>query len=94
MASSRGFKLTLSGVAAAVGIFIAFQPYIVLKDKVEINTKDIGVLKNKFDSDHDVLIKVSVDFTRLKEDVSEIKSDVREIKRYMGNQRQISEKVK
>jgi hypothetical protein len=81
MASSRGLKITLGGFASAVGIFIALQPYFSLKDKVENHAREIVVLKTKFESDHDILLKVAVDVNRLKEDLAEIKGDVREIKR-------------
>jgi hypothetical protein len=82
---SRGLKVTLGGVASAVGIFIALQPYFTLKEKVERHSEEIRTLKTKIEVDHDLLIKIAGDVGYIKGEVGDLKTAIKGVTRWQGN---------
>lgn len=70
---TKGFKVTLSGIVAIIGIIGALQPYLNLKAASENQAQDIKTLKLKAEVDHDIIIKMSSDIQYIKEGMQEFR---------------------
>lgn len=84
MTSSRGIKVTLGGIAAAVGLLVTISPYLSMKEKVEHLSEEIKILKYKKDIDHDLLVKVVRDMDHVRVELSGMREDIKDIKKNMS----------
>lgn len=73
LSASKGFKVTIGGVSALIGIIVGLQPYLSLKTIAENHASEIKQLKVKADVDHDLIIKMSTDIQYIKESMQEFR---------------------
>lgn len=59
--ATKGFKITMGGIASFVAVVIAIQPYMNLKAAQENLQNEVRAIKVKTDLDHDLIIKMSSD---------------------------------